>query len=254
MSDNYRKKPCPFDPCQYLDFYFRNIDAEYQALYAFWCATVKTIDHPLLALELGVGPTIYSTIPLAPYFPEIHLADYVEDSLTQINLWLREDSRAFNWVPHIKLVLQTEGKKGTEEEVEGRAQKIRQCVSRVTTCDINLKMPLGEATRAYDLVTAHYCTEVATNNIEEWYQAIENICRMIKPGGYFLFSASLNLQIYRTYNDRNPSKPSLDITAEDVRRGFKKAGFNIQTMKMEHITAPPERPYSGSMLAFCRKV
>ena len=240
-----------FEPRKYLDDYFVDLNEEYEQLYRFWCLAVKAMSPGLRALELGVGPTLYSTIPLAERFQEIHLADYVEESLVEIRKWLGQEPDSFDWRPHIKLVLEKEGIIATAEEVAKREAKVRQAVTKLTTCDIRSQTPLGKDNEAYDLVSAHYCTEAATTNIQEWNEVIKNICCLIKPGGSLLLSVATELTLYRVYNSEVPAKPSPNITPELVQARLQDVGMNV---KMEFLKAPFGRPYAGTILVFAQKL
>src|SRR5262245_58991218 len=105
-----------FEPRLYLDDYFLDVNEEYDGLYQFWCDAAQAMPEGLRALELGVGPTIYSTIPLSARFSEVHLADFVPESLVEIERWRRREAGCFDWRPHVQRVLQIEGKEGNAAE------------------------------------------------------------------------------------------------------------------------------------------
>jgi hypothetical protein len=103
---------------KYLDDFFTDLSTEdideYQALYNFWCTAIKTIPLGGRVLELGTGPTLYTSIPLAERFTEIHLADYFEEPFVEVIKWLRGEPGCYDWRPFIKLVLEIEEKQGSK--------------------------------------------------------------------------------------------------------------------------------------------
>jgi hypothetical protein len=243
---------------QYLDDFFTDLQSEdweeYKSLYRFWCSAIKTIPPGGIALELGVGPTIYTTIPLAEHFSEIHLADYVEESLTEVIKWLQAEPDCFDWRSFIQLVLQEEGKQGTEQEIAEREAKLRQVITKITTCDICSPAVLGKDSETYNLVTAHYCTEVATTTSEEWYEAINNISQLVNSNGYLLLSVTTDLALENWLYHSKPAQASPIITSEYVKTCLKDAGMNMDSLKLELISAPVDRPYTNTILIFVQKL
>lgn len=156
----------PFQPRRYLTDYFVEIDQEYEALYSFWCGALSDLPRAfatgargLRALDLGAGPTLYSAICLAAVCSEIHLSDYVPDSLREIERWLAREAGCFDWSSHIELVLRTEGQQGSPAEVAAREEAVRRAITRLLSCDVRSPHPLGGPVEPYDIVTAHYCVE-----------------------------------------------------------------------------------------------
>jgi|GEM_PF-4869297 len=238
---------------QYLDEFFLDIDDEYRALYKFWCQAIKNMPTGGEVLELGVRPTIYTTIPLAEHFDEIHLADYMEDSLLEISTWLNEESSAFNWQPFIKLVLETEGEKPTKKKIKGREQKIREKVTKLLPCNLRSVQVLGDKQKQYDLVTAHYCTDVATNTCEEWLQVIQNIFSLIKPQGWLLISVPADLNFGDWLYGKEPPKAAPKLTPMYVQNCLQGIGMNMESLKLEIIPALSDRPYSNTIVLSIQK-
>lgn len=243
---------------KYLDDFFTDLQEEereeYKSLYHFWCSAIKTIPPGGRALELGVGPTLYTTILLAERFQEIHLADYVEESLTEVIKWLRAEPNCFDWRPYIKLVLQEEGRQGAEQEIAERETKIRQAVTKITTCDMSSKSIFGKDNEVYNLVTAHYCTEVAATTPKEWYEVINNISQLIDSNGYLLLSVTTDIVFENWVYNSEPAKPSPIITPEYVKACLRDVGMNMDSLKLELLPAPFGRPYTSTILAFVKKL
>jgi uncharacterized protein len=243
-----------FDPRRYLEEHFLEIDEEYTGLYQFWCAAVQAMPRGLRALELGVGPTVYSTIPLAERFREVHLADYVEGNLAEIRKWLQNTPDAFDWRPHIARVLRSEGRCTTHRDLAQREARLRQVVSRVTTCDLRTERPLGQELDPYDLVTAHYCTECAATNYRQWRRIIRNICGLIKPGGWLMLSVASRLRLFRRYAESLPWGPAPKVNRPRIEAALKDAGIDAASVQLKLLRAPQRRGYKGTYLVFARKL
>lgn len=244
----------------YLDEYFHELNEEYAGLYRFWCGALREAPAGP-ALEVGVGPTLYSTIPLAAVAPEIHLADYTVESLAEIQHWLTREPGHFDWSAHVRQVLLIEGCRGTDAQVAQREQAMRTAITRLGYCDMLDPQPLGPAPHAvlaaggYAIVTAHYCTEAACASYEQWCQAIAHLVRLLAPGGLFLLSVCTDLSRFRAYADQPRRAASPSLSEDRVRAGLQAAGLVPSTLALRYLPAPADlrRPYAGSWLAACRK-
>ena len=251
MATSNIEGPIPFDPHDYLVRYFSDINDEYRSLYRFWARAVASLPRGRRALELGVGPTLYSAFPLAERFGEIVLADFVPGSLAELERWLRADDGAFDWTPYVELALQAEGKVGTRVEVLERMALLRSVVRDVVRCDLRTVQPLGrEAT--FDLVSAHYCTEAASTSEDEWSRVLANVTSLVKPGGWLLLSVAAELSIYRTYDPSVVAKRSPNVTRRLVETTLTALGFVADSWTLEMIEAPEDRPYSRTCVVFAQ--
>ena len=254
-----------FAPRQYLEEYFLDLNQEYEQLYRFWVWSSTYLNPGAIALEVGVGPTLYSTFPLVKNCREIHLADYVTDSFVETKKWLTDQLDAFDWTPHIDLVLQTEAAIYHDEvsqktTISQRSAATRTAVTQLLKCDMLQAKPLDivglpqeGALSAYDVVTAHYCTEAASCNNQEWREAIANLLSLVKPGGYFFLSVCTQLQRFRQYADHAPVQSAPDIDAPLVTRTLAELGMDMDTLWLEEIPAPNGYPYASTVLVSIQK-
>jgi hypothetical protein len=242
-----------FNGRAYLNEYFLELNEEYAGLYEFWYSALTEVpDGP--ALEIGVGPTLYSTIPLAKNPRTIHLSDYAFESMREIDAWLSGTPGSFDWSPFIRMSLQTEGAVGTEAQIVERANVMKQSVKALLHCDMLSMNPLfgaEEALDSYAVVTAHFCTEAAAASIEEWRESLANICSLIKTGGMFLLSVCTGLTCFREYGDQPQRGGAPDIDQERLEHGLELAGLDPNTLNLSYLPAPPgyARPYKGTWLA-----
>ena len=100
------------------------------------------------------------------------------------------------------------------------------------------------------MVTAHYCTEAASSNNDQWQQVIQNISTLVKPQGMFLLSVSTGLTRLRKYGDQSQAHGSPNLTATFIKQTLEKSGYNLETLTIEYLPAPDgyDRPYQGTWL------
>ena len=254
-----------FEARQYLEDYFLDLNPEYEQLYRFWVWSTTYLRPGAIALEVGVGPTLYSSFPLAKVCREIHLANYVTNSFLETRKWLDNQTDAFDWTSHIDLVLQTEAaiyhdELSQQTTVCQRATATRKVIRQLLKCDMRqsnplhiLGLPQHGSLEAYDVVTAHYCTETASSTAQEWREAIANLLTLVKPGGYFFLSACRNLKPFRQDAERDPVQSAPNIDAALVTQTLADLDMDMATLWMEDIPAPPGRPYSGTILVSVQK-
>ena len=241
-----------------------HINQEYEQFYRFWTKSSKRLRPGAIALEVGIGPMLYSTFPLVANCREIHLADCVSDRFIETRKWLNNKADQFDWSPYIELVLQTEAAVHCNEirhtTVQQRAAATRNTVTRLLACDLQKHNPLQPdymhqpgALPAYDLVTAHYCTEAVTSDNNEWREAIANLASLVKPEGFFFLSVCSNLNQCCQYADQLPGQSVPRISGGLIARTLAEVGMNMATLWLDIMPAPAGHPYSGTVLASVQK-
>lgn len=145
-------------------------------------------------IEIGCGPTIHHILPACEYISEIHMADYLEENLREIQLWKQKHKKAHNWNRFTELSLRHEGIESKIEDVLSRENKLRQKITKFLKCDLKKDFPLGKH-RTYQVVGAFYCTEEVGTNQREWKKVMSRVAKLVSPGGH-LFIASLRATKY----------------------------------------------------------
>ena len=143
-------------------------------------------------LDYGCGPVIAYVISAAGKnaVSEIVLAEYTEMSRNALHKWLDRDATAFDWSDYFKHVVQTLEKK-PETEVQFREERLRTIV-KIASCDIKADPPIEEGFQGpYDLVMTFLAIESACNSEEEYFKLVENLSKLVKPGGHVLMFAKL---------------------------------------------------------------
>ena len=249
MANNYTAN---FNPREYLnEYYLVEPEIEDISVVRFMVEFLRDMPSGLLTLEFGGGPTLFAEAALAPKSKEIHFCDYVAASLNEIRLWLDNDPKAFNWDSYIKLALEEENAPTTPQAIAQRAAEMRRKITLLMACDALADAPLGrENTVQYDLVVAQAVTETVSSSVSEWIRVIQNISTLVTPGGWLLISVLTGTAGYYI-GDKLFS--CVDLTDDDIRQGYRAAGYNLNTLRLEKLAAPGPRGYSGLTNAVARR-
>ena len=227
-----------FSPKEYLEEYYSNMGQEEINLLSFFIYAYSFIPKKSLILEFGGGPTIYQLISAATHAREIYFADYIEFNLVEVKNWMNEAKGAFNWDLYFKKVLQLEGKRADLEKIRERADLLRTKIARFMHCDAFDKNPLGEKYKGFfDVVSVNFVPESISKNKNQWKNAINNICSLIKPGGFLIMTA---LEGANYWHSGKKKFPAANIDTKDVKgvlidMGFKKKSLKITTSPAETL-------------------
>jgi hypothetical protein len=241
-----------FEPIAYLKEYYGDIGAENLELLRFLAEACRDLPRGGLLLDFGGGPTIYTLISAAARVDEIHLADYLEANLEEVNRWVRADPNAFDWTEFIKQALELEtATYATEEDIARREKLIRQRVTRVTRCDASRTPPIDDAHELYDVVLTNFCAESATSDRWQWQAFMTNIFSLLKPGGRLVMSA---LENATRYSVGSRYFPAVAVSEEDLIELLEENGFPRKTIELRSVPADrPTRDYKGLILAVAEK-
>ncbi len=239
-----------FDPKVYLKTYYARPDEEDRFIIRFMIAMLSKMPADLMTLEFGGGPTLYAVAALAPRSREIHFCDYVSENLDEVQDWLDNDPGAYDWRPYIEMVLEEEAKPVTPEAVACRAADMRRKVTVLSRCDALAQAPLGSDARQYDLVVAQTVTDSVATNFSEWVAVMDNISRLVKPGGGLLISVITGTEYYRVGRSRYAN---LHLTGEDLFKGYQAIGYDPDTFCLESMVALDKRDYAGLTTAMALK-
>jgi hypothetical protein len=92
---------------------------------------------------------------------------------------------------------------------------------------------------------------VAADTVSEWMQIMRNISTLVAPGGWLFISVStgttLNTVGSRVFN-------CVDLTNEEIHRGYIAAGFDPDSFHLDSATAPAKYEYTGVTHAIARKL
>lgn len=187
-------------------------------------------DRGRIMAEIGGGPTVYSLISPARFVEEIHFADYTQQNLQEMMLWLKGVESAYDWDVYIKQALLFEGKKRiSKDDILRRSELIRSKITQVRSCDITKKDPLATDPKSkvvfqetYDIVSTNFVAESITDSKDEWSEFVRNACSLIKRNGSLLMSSLLGAEYYTVNGIKNKA---VAITEADVISILVKLGF-----------------------------
>jgi hypothetical protein len=211
-------------------------DYDEQIVMAFCARHYKTVSPGAELLELGAGPTIHHVMSAAPVVSKIHLTDYLQGCIDEIDLWRSQKPEAHNWNAFTRFALNSEGLPSDDLSIQQRESDLRQKIASIGLCDVRKSPPLSTP-RQFELVGCFYTAEQATMATEEmpqekrheiWNQIMDNICSTVAPGGLLLMSGVRDSDFYVTYDAvthaalRHPLPRLLesDYAAALIRNGF----------------------------------
>ncbi|GCC23246.1 hypothetical protein chiPu_0001640 [Chiloscyllium punctatum] len=90
-------------------------------------------------LKLDVVPVFTALSVAMEHAEEMVLSDYASNNRQEIEQWLRNDPKAFDWSPIAKFVCELEGIRGKWQEKE---KKLRDSIKQVLKCDVHQNNPL----------------------------------------------------------------------------------------------------------------
>lgn len=242
-----------FDPRAYLEEYYADVGPENLALLDFFAKKAfRGLPAGGTLLDFGSGPTIYSLISAAVYVREIHMCDFLETNLAEVNRWLQDDAAAYDWTEFFEAALRLEnGDLDLARRIGEREALIRSRVTRATRCDLGLATPLGQVVAPYDVLVTSFNAESATDDVEEWRSFLRNIASLLKPGGRLVMTA---LKGTTSYAVGSRNFPAVSIDEEELRQALVETGFARESLTIESV--PPDHPrrhYQGLMMALATR-
>ena len=203
-------------------FYLQCYHHFYQTFSHTWDPT-----HAKL-LELGGGPVIYPLISAAPFVSEITFADYAEESLELVRLWIRGDPKAHNWTPYFDHVVETlEGKVG---ESQSRQESLRGKIRKLVSCDIRKEDPShvvepSDQLETFDIVSFNLCAEAVCTSVEDYQRTLSRLGKLVSLHGYLTTLVSLEESWYVNEGGKTFV---LHLTKEQVKTCLQNAGFTVK--------------------------
>lgn len=187
------------------------------------------------ALEFGAGPTLFGSLALASYVEELHLADYLEPNLFEINKWLFGHQDAFNWDACTEYILTKENIIPTKENVMNRSNELRQKLKKLLRCDISQSWPLLDRKQTYNLLVSLYCADSVTNSKKDWHRYMKNLFNLAAPEGVIMIGALRNCSSYRVGQSYFPCA---NINEKDFEQILSEDSHNFTDIRIEVRNVP----------------
>ncbi|KRX16942.1 putative methyltransferase -like protein [Trichinella nelsoni] len=142
-------------------------------------------------LDIGSGPTIHMAVVFRDKVDEIYLSDYLEQNCEQLRLWM-QDRKPFDWRSVLGYIAQREGQ--ATLSVEAMEVASRSKLRGVFHCDVFkpgvIDWPDYDGL-GFDVVSSLFCLEFASNTVDDFTNALTNVVRLVKPGGYLILGGVL---------------------------------------------------------------
>ena len=247
-----------FEPIPYLDEYFNypansygGVGVENEQFLQFFAQAAH--DHDLnnsLLLDFGSGPTIYSIISLGRNSREIHMSDYLQQNLAQVELWQQDSPQAFNWNPYLRRALQMETALNqntsiessldipiTDEQVQQRAVLLRKKISSIKQGNARDNNPVGaEGKELYEVVVSSFCLEGVAEDLTEWQKLLTNLTSTIKSGGLLVFATQIEADSYRIGEGYGTI---VNLTEKDIVEALLERNFVADSIKTKELSGGP---------------
>jgi len=215
----------------YIDTYYRDKPPtnDERRVFEFLARQLRDMPQQALMLEVGCGPTVHHVLPFVRAVGEIHVADYLEENLSEIDKWQRGAPDACGWSHYAKLVLELEGRPCESGEVAALEALAKARVTRLLTCDLTQHHVLG-SDGSYALVSAFYCTEEVGISLARWEEVMANLARVVAPGGRLFLSCLAHTDFYKVGGS---DYPCARVTAHDIERVLPRLGFDMSATVIE---------------------
>jgi SAM-dependent methyltransferase len=203
-------------------FYLKSIHNFYQKFSGSWSAGSAKL------LEYGGGPCIYSLISAAPHFSEVTFSDYQQSNIDAVMAWRSGSEDHHDWTPYFKYVISELEENDSDDAVVQRQEDLRKKCRHFLRGDLHAKNILSseDYSNNFDVVSSNFCCEPVANDISEYQTNVENLGKLVKPGGYFIGLVSLEESYWHTsYSDERFFH--LYLTEEDVKKAYGDAGLDV---------------------------
>jgi hypothetical protein len=245
-----RRRYASFDtdwvPRDYLADYYRVVEPDERETIAFFVDAISDAEPGWPVLFFGTGPTLHHVFLAAPVASEIHLADYLQANLDEIERWRARDPTAHDWRAFVRYTLQCEGlAEPSDEDVARREELTRSKITRLLQVDARRPVPLDQP---YATVVSAYCADSATDDRGTWETLMANITALVGPGGLFLTAA---LRRCRSYVVGDKRFPSANVDEHDMRHVLG-PGFSPR-VQVRELQGHEAQGYSSVVLARARR-
>lgn len=220
-----------WNPKEYNDTYYQEPAADTYETLDFLHRSLRDFKNQPFkkSIEIGSGPTLFGALGVEPYVKELHIADYLEKNLQEIEKWKEKDGELFNWDICIKYLLSIEGDEPTQENVLLREENLRKKIKKLLVVDIRKKWPLKSRGK-YDLVVSLFCADSITRSKKEWRKYVLNIFNLANPGGVILLGALRNCKEYRVGTHYFPSA---NVNEKDMEKVILESKLAIKDIQIE---------------------
>lgn len=210
-----------------------------------------------LFLDPATGPTVHHQILLAPYFDELHAADYLADNRSAITAFVEDRPDALKWDHYAKFYLEKHNEPATPERISALLENTRGKIGSHVMKSNLMTNPVVGSGLLYDALGCFYCLEEVAKTEQDLLAIVRNVTEQIKPGGAFIASCLAESDFYLLQEESGDTIriPCLRMDAARLSRALTAAGLVIPqggiTLKYTHGQADEGLP--GILVAYARK-
>ncbi|KAM5163670.1 indolethylamine N-methyltransferase-like isoform 1-T1 [Mantella aurantiaca] len=201
-------------------------------------------------IDISMGSFIHHLYSASNSFQEIVLLKSSEKCIMELCRWLHDRTGAYDWTHTSAAAAELEGNRDQHQEKESR---LKSSVKQILKCDFEeenitspVKLPLA------DCVISLWILETISKTEDEYMRNLENMLKLLKPGGHLLLFSALDT-IYFTAGEER-----LHVLTHDesfVKNALSKLGLVIdycavqRRRNVSHLT-----DYKAIMFTIAKKV
>ncbi|XP_078496155.1 nicotinamide N-methyltransferase-like [Lissotriton helveticus] len=172
-------------------------------------------------IQIFLPPFIYYTVPICDYFTEIIFAFPHDESIEEVEKWLKNKPDAMDLSDILK-----------QGNCEEKLNIVRRKAKQVLKCDVLSSTPLSPISLPQaDCLLLTHCMELFVTDKKTFCGALKNVSSLLKTGGHLLMSITLGC----TYFMAGTVKcPHLCLDDEFVRNAVIEAGYVVVDLHICH--------------------
>lgn len=173
-------------------------------------------------LDIGSGPVVYPVITASKWFDEVYLSDCSKDNIDYLHKWMRGESE------HMRPLMEYYAQKEENVTWEQKNSQVRNKVKGAVECDVNKPNPLAGTlleNAKFDVITSCLCLHVAALTIDDFKKALQNISKLLKPGGHLVVADILDNKFYAVGDKKFRA---FSTTLEELQTAYKESGYVIE--------------------------
>jgi hypothetical protein len=223
----------------YLEKYYNEVGIENSA---FLRAIISYLEGQGSAptdrvIEIAGGPSLFSMFAVAAMrrrpFRQVTFTDVGWRNLGEVESWLRDDPRQFDYDPLLEWL---DGEVGVDRAT--LVKSLRRSTFDLVNFDWRDEVPV-EWVRTFDVVSSHFFAESATDDEQELLSLLRKVGRVGRPGAVVLLSFMCRSTGYRIAHQ---DFPAFDIDEHNVWSYLERAGVDLSDRVLK--TVPTEDPAS----------
>ncbi|XP_078496164.1 nicotinamide N-methyltransferase-like [Lissotriton helveticus] len=174
-------------------------------------------------IVLSFGPFVYFTLPICDNFNEITFACADDNSIQEMQKWLKNEPDALDWSHIMKMICELQG--CGEKWIE-KQDMLKTKVKPVLKHDVTSCNPLSPVIHPpADCLLLVHCLEHFVTDEKSYCKALNNVSTLLKTGGLLIMTAVLQTTFYMCGDFKFPL---LWLEEDFLKDAIKGAGYVIE--------------------------